>query len=94
MDKWTRHQGIISVEIDGDVFDLKITNKELPSFYKMGSKIEKSGLTEENLKEFENIMVAALKNCNKDVSDEVIREFVKNNLMHLMIGVQKAWNLK
>jgi len=79
--KWKKYNGIISVKIGEDSFDMHVSNEELPQFFQISKEINsaKGEITNSISKLLLDMCKRSLKRVNSEVPEEDINSFADAN---------------
>lgn len=86
-EKWSKYKGIITIDIGGDKFDMLVSNKEIPAFFKLSKEMNDNDneLTELATDLLLNMCKRSLKRANPEVNEDEINAFADANGFKLVM---------
>jgi len=87
---WKKYSGSIEIKVGEDVFNMKISNKQAPTYIELTKILgEKKELTAESFSLIQKLCVEGLIDANPEENAADIQEFVDNNGILLVNIVMK-----
>lgn len=76
MSRFGKYLGYMSVEIDGDLFEIKPTLRQKQQLMAIQQKAGKGGLTQDSWSDLHRIFKAILRTCDPEATDEELDAFL------------------
>ena len=84
MSRFGKYLGYMSIEIDGDLFEIKPTLRQKQQLMAMQQKAGKSGMTQDQWNESHKIFKDILRTCDPDATDQELEALLKYDMEFMM----------
>jgi len=91
MSRFGKYLGYMSIEIDGDLFEIKPTLRQKQQLMAIQQKAGKAGLTQDSWSELHKIFKDILRTCDPEATDEELEAFLLKYDIEFMMKLYIAF---